>query len=86
MEIEIISEEFKPEENSFTGGEYALCKVQVYIDNNLPFVYQQERVIHAVIENYCRCWPHDQVQELTEFIMDGLIQLNTEANEGNQPA
>ena len=58
-----------------TGGEYAIASVEIYVDGKLPPVDQREVVIHSIIENFCRNWPHDKVDELTGFIQDGLDQL-----------
>jgi hypothetical protein len=59
-----------------TGGEYATIDIVIHIDKNLSYEEQQEVLIHSVIENFCRDWSHDKVEELTSEIWDSLIQLN----------
>ena len=73
MNIEIILGESN---HSFeTGGEYAIAKLDVYIDKTLPFRIQRGLIIHAIVENYLRSIPHSRVDELTEYLQDGLEQL-----------
>jgi O-acetyl-ADP-ribose deacetylase (regulator of RNase III) len=58
------------------GGECACANVEIIIDKRLSPRQQRSRVIHAVIENYCRSWSHDKVDELEELIMEALDKLN----------
>ena len=58
-----------------TGGETAVLNVEISVDTTLPSETQRELVIHAVVECYCRSWPHDKIEELTELIQKALEQL-----------
>ncbi len=73
MNIKVIEEDLHktPE----LGGECAVCDLVISIDKNIGFRSKQKSVIHAVIENYCRHWTHDKVEQLEDFIMDALDQL-----------
>ena len=74
MDISVFYEEDRGA-SVFTGGEYTLCKVEIFIDKELPLREQRALVIHAVIENYCRNWVHDTVIELNDLIQDALDKL-----------
>jgi len=58
-----------------TGGEYAIANIDIYIDETIPMRAQRERVIHAIVENFSRGMCHDKVDELTEFLIEGLDKL-----------
>ena len=71
MNIKVIGEE-DPNFTFVSGGECAVCDLTIYVSNTLDARDKREVIIHAVIENYCRSWPHDKVNQLTEFIQDAL--------------
>ena len=75
MKIQVIREALNCENSMELGGEYAVSSLEIYIDQSLPPRTQTKNVIHAVIENYCPNWGHEQVDELTGYIEDGLDQL-----------
>ncbi len=75
MNIKINKTSMHPYESCCTGGEWTTTDVKINVDENLPLEIQQENVIHSVIEVYCRNWPHDKVEELTNYIMEGLRGL-----------
>jgi len=58
-----------------TGGEYATCDVNIYIDERLNEIDQTELVIHAVLENLMPLLPHDMLDRVVDTTMDGLGQL-----------
>ena len=58
--------------------EHSIANIEIHIDKHLIKRIQENLVIHSVIENYCRNWPHDKVDELEELIREGLDKL-TEA-------
>jgi len=62
-------------------GECALCSLEITIDRNLSPEVKRRLAIHAVIENYCRMWPHAKVDQLEDFIVDALEQLEEVSNE-----
>lgn len=74
MNVNVVLED---DHDSFvqTGGEYAELTLDIHVDKTLIPERQRELIIHAIVENYCRSWPHDKVEELTEKIMDGLEKL-----------
>ena len=74
MNIKVSEEDIisKMEEPS---GECAICNLEIIIDKNIDPRAKQRLVIHAVIENYCRSWMHEKVEQLEDFIMDALDQL-----------
>jgi len=74
MNIKII----KDSQGSYlTGGEYAILTLEIFVDPNLTPEEQEERVIHAVIEN-CTDFKHDEIDTLTEYIFDSLLKLREE--------
>jgi len=75
LNIKVIREEMRVENTAGTGGEYADTTLEIYLDNSLPLRSQREVIIHAVIENYNRGMTHDKVDQLTDFIQQGLDQL-----------
>ena len=72
INIKVIEEDLNMPE---LGGECAVCNLVISVDRNIDSRSEQRFVIHAVIENYCRHWTHDKVDQLEEFIMDALDQL-----------
>jgi len=58
-----------------TGGEYATCEVEIFVNKNLSEWEQTELVIHAVLENLMPLLPHDMLDRLVDATMDGLGQL-----------
>ena len=58
------------------GGEYAVDNLIIYIDSNLSYEGKVERIIHACIDNYCRNWSHDNVDELTSIIYQTTLMLD----------
>jgi len=75
MNITVKREHLHPNHLSGTGGEYAIAMLEIYVDDSLPERTQQEMVIHSIIENYCRNWAHNNVEQLTEYIQEGLDQI-----------
>ncbi len=73
MNIQVFREVEMP--TDLTGGEYSTAEIGIYIDPHLPIRTQRLLVIHSIIENYCRSWAHDKVEELCEFIEDGIDQV-----------
>ena len=78
MNIKVIREKSPSDVTANTGGEYAIFSLDVYVDENLSLRTQRTIATHAVIENYCRSWTHDKVEELCDLIQDVLDQLNNE--------
>ncbi len=76
MNIKVILNPDEP--TNMTGGEHALCRLDIFIDPHLSKRTQRALIIHAVIENYNRGLPHDKVDEMAEMIQDGLDQLEGE--------
>ena len=74
MNIKIIKENIS-EYMDVHGGECATFRLEIIVDENLTERSQRNLVIHAIIENYCRSWVHDKVDELTQYIGDALDQL-----------
>ena len=72
MKVTVTKEEMPAH---LTGGEYATCDVNIFVDPRLPIEEQRLLIIHAVIENYCRSWCHEKVEQLCEFIDEGLVEL-----------
>lgn len=73
MNIKVIKRE--PSFSHLTGGEETAQHVEISIDRTL-YPYEQEGlVIHSIVETYCLSWPHDKIDELTEYIQEGLEQL-----------
>ena len=58
------------------GGECVLTDVIVYVADSLDKRVQRNLVIHGVVENFCRNWGHEKVEELTDLISDALDQLD----------
>ena len=58
-----------------TGGECTAVDMEIEVDTTLPFKEQQGLIIHTIVENYCRSWTHDKVEELTDLIQDALDKL-----------
>ena len=73
MNIRVVKDSEMP--TDLTGGEYTVAKIDIYIDPDLDTRSQELLVIHAVIENYCRNWEHDKVEELCDLIEEGLDRL-----------
>lgn len=74
MEIIVARRPFNRQEKR-TGGEYATNLVEIFVDEALTLDEQKRLVIHSVIENYCRNWHHENVNELEQLIVYGLEQL-----------
>ena len=55
--------------------EYGMLNLEIHLDESLPYRMQQNLVIHAVIEGFCRNWVHEKVEELEGYIRDALDQL-----------
>ena len=73
MNIRVIKDKTQP--THFTGGEFGISRLDIYIDPSLPERTQQELIIHCVIENYCRSWQHGKVEELCGYVEDALDKL-----------
>ena len=69
----MIKDETMP--THFTGGEFGISGLDIYIDPSLPERTQRELIIHCVIECFDRSLPHNKVELLTEFIIEALDQL-----------
>jgi len=63
--------------------EYGLLNLEIHVDKTLPYRTQQNLVIHAVIEGFCRNWPHDKVEELEGYIRDALDNLDEATEVGS---
>ena len=75
MEIVVTRQKFNRQDKR-TGGEYATNIVEINVDDSLPMSEQRRLVIHSTIENYCRNWAHDNVNELEQLIVYALDQLD----------
>ncbi len=73
MEVKIIIEEAP--QSHLTGGGYAICNLDVFIDKSLDYNSQVEILIHEILENYNKGMSHDKVDELTSIICDALFEL-----------
>ncbi len=73
INIKVIKDKNQP--THFTGGEFGISKLEVYIDPTLPDRTQRALVIHCVVENYLRSVSHEKIEELCSFIEDALDQL-----------
>ena len=78
MEIIVRKVQFSRDDRKYTGGEYATAIIDIRVDESLSLNEQRRRVIHSVIENYCRPWEHERVEELENYLMDALEQLEEE--------
>ena len=58
-----------------TGGEYATCHLEIFVNNKLPIRMQRINTIHAVIENFLIFMTHDKIDELTSLVEDALDKL-----------
>ena len=70
MNIKIIKDSTMP--THLTGGEFGVSHLEIHIDPLLPDRTQRALVIHCVLENYCRSWGHDKIEELCDYIEDAL--------------
>ena len=77
MNITVIKEPLVGLSSQDVVCEYARLKLEIHIDENISPHLQRNLVIHSVIENYCRSWTHDKVEQLEELIIDGLDQLES---------
>ena len=75
MEIIVSKHKFTRKDSLSTGGEYATAIVDIHVDESLPLNEQKRRVIHSVIEEFCRPWEHKRVEELENYLVDALEQL-----------
>jgi hypothetical protein len=75
MNIKVKKEKFDTYSSCQTGGEYVDTKHEVHIDTNLPFSMQVENGVHAGLEIYFSCMPHDQIVECTNVIMEIVGEL-----------
>ena len=57
------------------GGGYAVNDLHIGIDEGLEPRVQRNIVINEVVEAYCRPWPKDGIDELVDFLVDALDQL-----------
>ncbi len=73
MNIKVVKDDTQP--TNMTGGEFAVPRLDIYIDPTLPDRTKRMLVIHSVVENYNRSMPHDKVEELCGFIEEALDQL-----------
>lgn len=73
MNIRVIKDNTQP--THFTGGEFGVSRLDIYVDPTLPEKIQRLLVIHSVIENYNRGMAHDKVEELCSFIEEALDML-----------
>ena len=80
MNITVHKEEMLGLSSEEVVEEYGVLSLEVHVDSTLPYRTQQNLVIHAVIEGFCRNWPHEKVEELEEYIRDALDKLE-ELNE-----
>lgn len=71
-----INLKFEEIPDDLMDREYATHEVTIYIDERLAYRTKRTMVVHAIIENYCRNWPHNKVEELTECIQSGLDDLD----------
>ena len=71
-----IKVKLNPDEpTDLTGGEHAICNLEISVDPSLSERTQRGLIIHSVIENYNRGLAHSKVEELCDMIQDGLDQL-----------
>ena len=73
MNIKITKDETMP--THLTGGEFGISNLEIFIDPRLPIETQRMLVIHCIVENYCRSWSHDKVEQLCGFIEGALEEL-----------
>jgi len=77
MNIKVMTTEH-PQVNHLCGGEYATCELEVFVSTSLTPEEQREVVIHAILENYLCTTPHEKIEELTDLLIDGLNQIETD--------
>lgn len=58
-----------------TGGEFAIQRLDIVIDENIDIRYQRINVIHAILESFFLSVTHDKIDEVTQLISDGLDEL-----------
>lgn len=75
MNIQVIKDKLIPPHLVFTGGEYGVAKLDIYIDPELPLRTQRMLVIHCLIEDYFRSIEHSKVEELCGFIEEALDMI-----------
>jgi hypothetical protein len=75
LNIFVRRNKFTRKERNDLGGEYSTAIIDIYVDESLSLEEQKRRVIHSVIENFCRPWEHERVIELENYLMDALEQL-----------
>lgn len=76
MNITIKQESILPYCAQEAIEEYAIASLEIHIDSSMRYEAKRHLIIHAILENYCRSWPHEKIEELEEFIADALIQLD----------
>lgn len=80
MNIKVIEDDIMSK-MSEPIGECAVCNLEITVDISLDYKVKQRLVIHAVIENYFRSLCHDKVDDLEEYIMEALDQLDCLASQ-----
>ncbi len=75
INIKVVREYLPKEHSIFTGGEYAINTLEIYIDKDLPLDAQRERVIHSILENYFQHLEHSKIEEITNLIVEALDDL-----------
>uniref|UniRef100_A0A6M3LB74 Uncharacterized protein n=1 Tax=viral metagenome TaxID=1070528 RepID=A0A6M3LB74_9ZZZZ len=74
MNIKVIEDDIMSK-MSEPVGECAVCNLEITVDKSLNIKQKQRLVIHAVIENYFRDLCHDKVDEVEDYIVEALEQL-----------
>ena len=72
MNIKVFKDKLIPPHLAFTGGEYGIAKLDIYVDPDLPIRTQRMLVIHSIIEDYFGCLSHDKIEELCGYIEEAL--------------
>ncbi len=55
--------------------EYSVNTLEIYLHDGMSAIQQRNLVIHSVIENFCKTWSHDKVEELEDLIVSSLDEL-----------
>ena len=81
MNIKIILEDLISISDQEAVGEYAVGNLEIHIEKGLPPIAQRNMVIHSCIEWFCMSWTHEKVEQLEEFIADGLDKLAEDSSD-----
>lgn len=73
MRIKVCQEESI--HSHITGGGFAECDITIHVDKNLSPEERQEIVIHEVVENWLPSISHSKVDEMTDLLIEALLQL-----------